>query len=267
MWGVPRRTAFARRTFTRAFLHTGPIEGCSASASCRRARMYGYCRCGTAGAGVCLAGGAAAVASAGCFAVAACDENRTALRSVDLTGDGVRETTAYDTVGDGKVDALDTSGDGQVDTVLVDLYRDTPLRYVGYSNEIGEAFRPLVPRLVVPSYALAIVYVLADTADKARRARDLSVAESGAADTRQVLEQAGDCLVWQLLASVFVPGAVIHQVVHFLGRAIKAAPTLPPMSTRCQSDAVASPATGAVRRPASRSLHRSSNNQLVYARG
>ena len=36
----------------------------------------------------------------------------------DLTGDGVAETTGYDTVGDGKVDALDTSGDGRIDTKL-----------------------------------------------------------------------------------------------------------------------------------------------------
>jgi hypothetical protein len=174
-------------------------------------------------------GAAAAATAGGCCAAAACESKPGVLGKVDLTGDGVAETTAYDTVGDGKVDALDTSGDGQVDTVLVDLYRDTPLRYMGYSNEVGEAFRPIIPRLVVPSYALAIVYVLADTVDKGRQAHELSVATSGAADTRRVLEQAGDCLVWQLLASVFVPGAVIHQVVHFLGRGIKATPSMPPM--------------------------------------
>ena len=37
---------------------------------------------------------------------------------LDLTGDGVAETTAYDTVGDGKADALDTTGDGRIDTKL-----------------------------------------------------------------------------------------------------------------------------------------------------
>lgn len=37
---------------------------------------------------------------------------------IDLTGDGITETTAYDTVGDGKADALDTTGDGRIDTVL-----------------------------------------------------------------------------------------------------------------------------------------------------
>lgn len=178
------------------------------------------------------AGVATAAAGAGYCTAAVCE----ALGKVDLTGDGIAETTAYDTVGDGKVDALDTSGDGEVDTVLVDLYRDTPLRYMGYSNEIGEAFRPIFPRFVVPSYALAILYVLADTADKGRKAHDLSVSASGVADTRRVLEQAADCLVWQLLASVFIPGAVIHQVVHVLGRGIKAVPTLPPLGKSGQSD-------------------------------
>jgi hypothetical protein len=37
---------------------------------------------------------------------------------LDLTGDGVAETTAYDTVGDGVADALDTTGDGRIDTKL-----------------------------------------------------------------------------------------------------------------------------------------------------
>lgn len=46
--------------------------------------------------------GPAAAAVAGCCTVAAC-ESRTPARKIDLTGDGVAETTAYDTVGDGKV--------------------------------------------------------------------------------------------------------------------------------------------------------------------
>ena len=28
---------------------------------------------------------------------------------------------------------------------LKDIYRDSPLRFLGYANEVGEAFRPLVP--------------------------------------------------------------------------------------------------------------------------
>ena len=30
------------------------------------------------------------------------------------------------------------------DTKEVDIYRDTPLRLLGYANEVGEAFRALV---------------------------------------------------------------------------------------------------------------------------
>lgn len=38
----------------------------------------------------------------------------------------------------------------------VDLYRDTPLRYAGYSNEVGEAFEAFLPEWgVAASYGLA----------------------------------------------------------------------------------------------------------------
>ena len=41
-----------------------------------------------------------------------------------------------------------------------DPWRDTFLRYLGYSNEVGEAFRPLVSRsVVIGSYLVAFTYV------------------------------------------------------------------------------------------------------------
>lgn len=94
-----------------------------------------------------------------------------------------------------------------------DLYRDTPVRYLGmirgvmigahatgllcyiimpigepfsltpifyfwciegYANEIGEAFRPVIKKIFVhASYAVAISYVLADTADKSKKQYDV----------------------------------------------------------------------------------------------
>ena len=52
----------------------------------------------------------------------------------------------------------------------VDIYRDTPVRLLGYANEVGEAFRALVNvKLVHASYGLASAYVLADTYDKASK--------------------------------------------------------------------------------------------------
>jgi hypothetical protein len=53
-------------------------------------------------------------------------------------------------------------------TAEVDLYRDTALRYLGYSNEVGEAFRPLVGNFGANlTYVVAVGYVLADSIDKA----------------------------------------------------------------------------------------------------
>jgi len=54
------------------------------------------------------------------------------------------------------------------EAVRVDIWRDTPLRYLGYANEIGESFHGIVPKFYYPSYALAIGYVLGDVQDKAR---------------------------------------------------------------------------------------------------
>ncbi|CAN0168442.1 unnamed protein product, partial [Ectocarpus fasciculatus] len=49
----------------------------------------------------------------------------------------------------------------------VDIFRDTALRYMGYANEVGEAFRPLIPAFaVVASYGVAIAYVSADAVAK-----------------------------------------------------------------------------------------------------
>ncbi|ESO97543.1 hypothetical protein LOTGIDRAFT_60346, partial [Lottia gigantea] len=48
-----------------------------------------------------------------------------------------------------------------------DVFRDTWVRYLGYSNEVGEAFRSLVNvKLVYLSYGLASSYVLADSIHK-----------------------------------------------------------------------------------------------------
>ena len=45
-------------------------------------------------------------------------------------------------------DEADSVGDGEEKEV--DIYRDTALRYMGYANEVGEAFGPIVPAWIVP---------------------------------------------------------------------------------------------------------------------
>ena len=95
-----------------------------------------------------------------------------------------------------------------------DIYRDSPLRYLGYANECGEAFRPLVPvEVVYVSYALAIGYILADTVDKGRKG-------AASATDNAILRAtfgATDTFLWQMLASVLFPSFCINRLVALLG--------------------------------------------------
>jgi len=113
----------------------------------------------------------------------------------------------------------------------VDLYRDTPVRYCGYANELGEAFAAWLPPGGVPlSYAVAIGYVLADTLDKTKLAYREAGRQLGqtAGTTKPGLQRlaagavAVDTLLWQLAASVALPGFTIHMVVHFATEALQA---------------------------------------------
>jgi fission process protein 1 len=99
----------------------------------------------------------------------------------------------------------------QVDEPKVDIYRDTPLRYAGYLNEVGEAFRPLVAvSVVIASYVGALTYVSADAISKG--------GETACIPENEGLSGCGlaaviDTLVFQLLASVIFPSTVINRGV------------------------------------------------------
>ncbi|KAH8387068.1 hypothetical protein KR093_004530 [Drosophila rubida] len=78
---------------------------------------------------------------------------------------------------------------------------------LGYSNEVGEAFRPLVSRSIVSaSYGMAIGYVCTDTFDKALRAN------MAGDSNRHVAITAADVFSWQMLASVILPGLLINRI-------------------------------------------------------
>lgn len=101
-----------------------------------------------------------------------------------------------------------------------DLFRDTPMRYLGYSNELGEAFRPLISRTLVNStYVVAAGYCVADTYSKARRVYRTPVALGGG--TCKAVITAGDVLLWQTLASVVLPGLAINRICWGTGRLLK----------------------------------------------
>ena len=125
-----------------------------------------------------------------------------------------------------------------------DIWRDTAARYLGYANEVGEAFRHQVPRGVLPSYALALAYVACDAADKYARAIDANAriasfarAKSGAdaiapSPTVSPAMATIDCFVWQVLASVAIPGATINTAVRVARAACERQTRLPPLAAR-----------------------------------
>ncbi|KAK3509264.1 hypothetical protein QTP70_028602, partial [Hemibagrus guttatus] len=86
-----------------------------------------------------------------------------------------------------------------------------PCAPVGYANEVGEAFRALVPvSMVWASYAVATAYVSADAVDKGKKAAVAHGDHPG--KTTRVAVAVVDTFVWQALASVAIPGFTINRV-------------------------------------------------------
>ncbi|XP_051829077.1 mitochondrial fission process protein 1 [Antechinus flavipes] len=105
-----------------------------------------------------------------------------------------------------------------------DLYRDTWVRYLGYANEVGEAFRAIVPTsLVWLSYGVASSYVVADAVDKGKKAGAAVSPETS--KTTKMAVAVVDTFVWQALASVAIPGFTINRLcaasLYVLGRATR----------------------------------------------
>jgi len=110
----------------------------------------------------------------------------------------------------------------------VDPYRETSLRYMGYANELGEAFTSYLPEWGLPaSYCVAASYVMFDTIDKGQKAFDAAEEEDKIVDTLRI---STETLTWQMLASVFWPGSIIRVIVnmaaHMAGNDHQFLPTL-----------------------------------------
>uniref|UniRef100_A0A7S2S404 Mitochondrial fission process protein 1 n=1 Tax=Mucochytrium quahogii TaxID=96639 RepID=A0A7S2S404_9STRA len=84
-------------------------------------------------------------------------------------------------------------------------------RYIAYSSDVGEAFRPVVdPKYIRIGYGVAITYVCTDIALYTHRAY-----EQGKDTTRAFIHQT----TFQTLASLALPSLVIHQGVHLSQKA------------------------------------------------
>ncbi|KJE89611.1 hypothetical protein CAOG_01046 [Capsaspora owczarzaki ATCC 30864] len=111
----------------------------------------------------------------------------------------------------------------------VDLFRNTHVRYLGYANELGEAFRAFIPvQLVRASYVAAFGYGLADATHKslAGYARQSPASHTAAIKAAtagvpglssisptgiQAIESFVDTALWQTAATVLIPGFTINR--------------------------------------------------------
>ncbi|KAI6230618.1 Mitochondrial 18 kDa protein [Aphelenchoides fujianensis] len=116
-----------------------------------------------------------------------------------------------------------------------DLYRETPIRFLGYANEVGEAFRAWIPQTAVRlTYVVAFGYVLADALDKTHGAYKKKYATREERQ-KQVGLTLADTLVWQTFASVLLPGITINRLcaasTAVLSRATQLSPAPVKLST------------------------------------
>lgn len=111
----------------------------------------------------------------------------------------------------------------------LDIWRDSWVRYLGYTNEVGESFRHILPRFVLPSYGISFCYAFGDAFDKARRANQLYSDKGNGLRRANVLSAGLDTMLWQTLASVLIPGLTINKIVKMAKLGVKSVPNTPAM--------------------------------------
>jgi fission process protein 1 len=95
-----------------------------------------------------------------------------------------------------------------------DIFKDSLLRYCGYANELGEAFRPIVHVSAVRfSYLIELLYFFSDTFHKGAKAYQ----KEDYNKTKEAIKAGTYTLVWQCLASVVIPAFVINRSVKLTG--------------------------------------------------
>lgn len=94
-----------------------------------------------------------------------------------------------------------------------DLFRDTPVRYLGYANEIRKTFSFIPTRGVWFTYGVACAYIGCDVADKSINVVFNQIPSENLEERRRIrILSACDALVWQSLASVVLPGITMNRL-------------------------------------------------------
>lgn len=86
----------------------------------------------------------------------------------------------------------------------------TLVRYLAYTSDVGEAFRPIVnPKIVTAAYAISWGYVLGDVSYEGYKAYNKG--KNNTEISRTVIERA----LFQSIASMALPAFTIHTQVRF----------------------------------------------------
>ena len=135
----------------------------------------------------------------------------------DWFRDEAQDNEAENPMQDGPARFLGLSG--RVGRVLAIVSRAAKAgsRYVAYSSDVGEAFRPLVsPTFVRATYGIAYAYVAADVA-----LATYGTHQETHGDVARCTRTAVETLSFQLIASIAVPSLIIHTAVHGAQKAVK----------------------------------------------
>lgn len=101
-----------------------------------------------------------------------------------------------------------------------DLYKDTPVRLLGFANEAGAAMAPLIgPVGEMITYAPALGYIALDVRDKYKRGDNDAYEKTS---SRRATKQ----LVFQGLASVILPTAVVKTAQIIASKSVDKMPEL-----------------------------------------
>ena len=88
-------------------------------------------------------------------------------------------------------------------------------RYLAYASEVGESFRPIIPKYVVNfSYAASIFYVLTDIGVRTQGMYEQKK------PNKEIAIKVTDLLIWHSFASMILPAFTVHSIVKYSNKGV-----------------------------------------------
>lgn len=98
--------------------------------------------------------------------------------------------------------------------------RQSPWRYLGYLNEVGESFRPLIPsKVVLSTYIISGGYVFTDSLLIGLKSYNAEKDNSVSYERKKRFATSfAKCFIWQILATELIPGFLVYWIVRITKR-------------------------------------------------